>query len=153
MARRWRTFALLPRYFWLAFAGAYNSVSQRRLMKVCSDVCSLRNRYQQSESRGIQKSPFSLRDCLCSRILSFGPSARLGPSCGTFKGGYIMLKMLTAAAASFAMLSAAAAADLPRRQPPPPAPAPVGKAPIGKYPVGKAPIGKYPTPGPVVTKG
>jgi hypothetical protein len=114
-----------------------------------SDVCSLRNRYQQSESRGIQKSPFSLRDCLCSGILPFGPSARLGPSCGTFKGGYIMLKMLTAAAASFAMLSAAAAADLPRRQPPPPAPAPVGKAPIGKYPVGKYPT----TPPPVVTKG
>jgi len=42
-----------------------------------------------------------------------------------------MLKMLTAAAASFAMLSAAAAADLPRREPPPPAPAPyVGKAPL-----------------------
>jgi hypothetical protein len=66
----------------------------------------------------------------------------------TFKGGYIMLKMLTAVAASFAMLSAAAAADLPRRQPPPPAPGPVGKAPIGKYP-----IGKYPPPAPVVTKG
>jgi len=60
-----------------------------------------------------------------------------------------MLKMLTAAAASFAMLSAAAAADLPRREPPPPAPAPyVGKAPIGKFPVGK-----YPAPQPVVTKG
>jgi hypothetical protein len=131
-----------------------NSVSQRRLMKVCgtsglSDVCSLRNRYQESEFTGIQRSPFSLRDCLCSGILPFGPSARLGPSCGTFKGGYIMLKMLTAAAASFAMLSAAAAADLPRRQPPPPAPAPVGKAPIGKYPVGKYPT----TPPPVVTKG
>ena len=66
----------------------------------------------------------------------------------TFKGGYIMLKILTAAAASFAMLSAAAAADLPRREPPPPAPAPVGKYPVGKYP-----IGKYPPPAPVVTKG
>jgi hypothetical protein len=66
----------------------------------------------------------------------------------TFKGGYIMLKILTAAAASLAMLSAAAAADLPRREPPPPAPAPVGKYPVGKYP-----IGKYPPPAPVVTKG
>jgi hypothetical protein len=66
----------------------------------------------------------------------------------TFKGGYIMLKILTAAAASFAMLGAAAAADLPRREPPPPAPAPVGKYPVGKYP-----IGKYPPPAPVVTKG
>jgi len=64
------------------------------------------------------------------------------------RGGYIMLKILTAAAASFAMLSAAAAADLPRREPPPPAPAPVGKYPVGKYP-----IGKYPPPAPVVTKG
>ncbi len=62
----------------------------------------------------------------------------------------MMLKILTAMAASLAMLSAAAAADLPRKEPPPPAP-PVGKAPIGKYPVGKAPIGKYPQP--VVTKG
>ena len=67
----------------------------------------------------------------------------------TFKGGYIMLKILTTAAVSFAMLSAAAAADLPRREPPPPAPA----APVGKYPVGKYPIGKYPPPAPVVTKG
>ena len=64
--------------------------------------------------------------------------------------GSVMLKILTAMAASLAMLSAAAAADLPRKEPPPPAP-PVGKAPIGKYPVGKAPIGKYPQP--VVTKG
>src|SRR5260370_25069731 len=64
--------------------------------------------------------------------------------------GSMMLKILTAMAASLAMLSAAAAADLPRKEPPPPAP-PVGKAPIGKYPVGKAPIGKYPQP--VVTKG
>ena len=66
------------------------------------------------------------------------------------EGGLIMLKILTATAASLAMLGAAAAADLPRKEPPPPAP-PVGKAPIGKYPVGKAPIGKYPQP--VVTKG
>jgi hypothetical protein len=88
-----------------------------------------------------------------SGIFPFGPSAPLGPSCGAnFQGGLIMLKMLTAAAASFAMLTAAAAADLPRRQPPPPAPAPVGKAPIGKFPVGKYP-GKYPTPAPIVTKG
>jgi hypothetical protein len=73
----------------------------------------------------------------------------LGPSCGAnFQGGYIMLKILTALAASLAMLSVAAAADLPRKEPPPPAPAPVGK-----YPVGKAPIGKYPPPAPVVTKG
>src|SRR5262245_54423249 len=75
----------------------------------------------------------------------------LGPSCGAnFQGGYIMLKILTALAASLAMLSVAAAADLPRKEPPPPAPAPVGK-----YPVGKAPIGKYPppAPAPVVTKG
>src|SRR5262249_9193013 len=73
----------------------------------------------------------------------------LGPSCGAnFQGGYIMLKILTALAASLAMLSAAAAADLPRREPPPPAPPPVGK-----WPVGKAPIGKYPPPAPVVTKG
>jgi hypothetical protein len=54
--------------------------------------------------------------------------------------GAIMLKILTATAASLAMLGAAAAADLPRKEPPPPAP-----------PVGKAPIGKYPQP--VVTKG
>src|SRR5262249_37724432 len=73
----------------------------------------------------------------------------LGPSCGAnFQGGYIMLKILTALAASLAMLSVAAAADLPRREPPPPAPPPVGK-----WPVGKAPIGKYPPPAPVVTKG
>src|SRR5215471_16345879 len=73
----------------------------------------------------------------------------LGQSCGAnFQGGYIMLKILTALAASLAMLSAAAAADLPRREPPPPAPPPVGK-----WPVGKAPIGKYPPPAPVVTKG
>src|SRR5262245_30848921 len=73
----------------------------------------------------------------------------LGPNCGAnFQVGYIMLKILTALAASLAMLSAAAAADLPRKEPPPPAPAPVGK-----YPVGKAPIGKYPPPAPVVTKG
>ena len=64
--------------------------------------------------------------------------------------GVMMLKILTATAASLAMLGAAAAADLPRKEPPPPAP-PVGKAPIGKYPVGKYPIGKYPQP--VVTKG
>ena len=73
----------------------------------------------------------------------------LGPSCGAnFQGGYIMLKILTALAASLAMLSVAAAADLPRKEPPPPAPPPVGK-----WPVGKAPIGKYPPPAPVVTKG
>src|SRR4029077_11119396 len=72
----------------------------------------------------------------------------LGQVVATFKGGSIVLKILTAAAASFAMLSAAAAADLPRREPPPPAPAPVGKYPVGKYP-----IGKYPPPAPVVTKG
>ena len=72
----------------------------------------------------------------------------LGPSGANFQGGYIMLKILTALAASLAMLSVAAAADLPRKEPPPPAPAPVGK-----YPVGKAPIGKYPPPAPVVTKG
>jgi hypothetical protein len=83
--------------------------TRRRIANVRTILCSLRNRYQESESRGIQKSPFSLRDCLGSGILPFGPSARLGPSCRTFKGGYIMLKMLTAAAASFAMLSAAAA--------------------------------------------
>jgi hypothetical protein len=78
-------------------------------------------------------------------------SARTKLSCKLSRGGYIMLKMLTAAAASFAMLSAAAAADLPRRQPPPPAPAPyVGKAPIGKFPVGKYPP---PAPAPVYTKG
>ena len=87
-------------------------------------------------------------------------SARLKhfPLSGTSSGGKlpdqtwgaIMLKILTATAASLAMLGAAAAADLPRKEPPPPAP-PVGKAPIGKYPVGKAPIGKYPQP--VVTKG
>jgi hypothetical protein len=71
----------------------------------------------------------------------------LGPL-ANFQGGYIMLKILTALAASLAMLSVAAAADLPRKEPPPPAPAPVGK-----YPVGKAPIGKYPPPAPVVTKG
>jgi hypothetical protein len=51
-------------------------------------TCSLCNRYQESESRDIKKSPFSLRDCLCSAILPFGPSAPLGPSCGAnFKGG------------------------------------------------------------------
>jgi len=72
----------------------------------------------------------------------------IGPSGANFQGGYIMLKILTALAASLAMLSVAAAADLPRKEPPPPAPAPVGK-----YPVGKAPIGKYPPPAPVVTKG
>ena len=62
-----------------------------------------------------------------------------------------MLKMLTAAAASFAMLSAAAAADLPRREPPLPAPAPY----VGKAPIGKLPVGKYPpsAPAPVYTKG
>jgi hypothetical protein len=80
-----------------------------------------------------------------------------GPGCSAassmrFKpeGGLIMLKILTATAASLAMLGAAAAADLPRKEPPPPV-APVGKAPIGKYPVGKFPVGKYPAP--VVTKG
>jgi len=77
-------------------------------------------------------------------------SARLKhfPLSGTSSGGKlpdqtwgaIMLKILTATAASLAMLGAAAAADLPRKEPPPPAP-----------PVGKAPIGKYPQP--VVTKG
>ena len=73
----------------------------------------------------------------------------LGPSCGAnFQGGYIMLKILTALAASLAMLSAAAAADLPRREPPPPA-----APPVGKWPVGKAPIGKTPPPAPGVTKG
>jgi hypothetical protein len=72
----------------------------------------------------------------------------IGPSGPNFQGGYIMLKILTALAASLAMLSAAAAADLPRKEPPPPA-----AAPVGKYPVGKAPIGKYPPPAPVVTKG
>ena len=66
------------------------------------------------------------------------------------RGGLIMLKILTATAASLAMLGAAAAADLPRKEPPPPV-APVGKAPIGKFPVGKVPVGKYPAP--VVTKG
>ena len=71
----------------------------------------------------------------------------LGPL-ANFQGGYIMLKILTALAASLAMLSVAAAADLPRREPPPPAPPPVGK-----WPVGKAPIGTYPPPAPVVTKG
>jgi hypothetical protein len=70
--------------------------------------------------------------------------------CGSNRGGLIMLKILTATAASLAMLGAAAAADLPRKEPPPPV-APVGKAPIGKYPVGKFPVGKYPAP--VVTKG
>jgi len=106
---------------------------------------------QISEKRtmGINESPFSLCDCLCSGILPLerAESARtklLQP----LRGGYIMLKILTAAAASFAMMSAAAAADLPRREPPPPAPAPVGKYPVGKYP-----IGKYPPPAPVVTKG
>ena len=58
-----------------------NSVSQRRLMKVygtreelasgLSDVWSLRNRYQESEFTGIQKSPFSLRDCLGFRQFAF----------------------------------------------------------------------------------
>lgn len=104
---------------------------------------------QESEPRGIKKSPFSLCDCLCSGILSLERSGLRSDHCGAyFQGGYIMLKILTALAASLAMLSAAAAADLPRREPPPPAPAPVGK-----YPVGKAPIGKYPPPAPVVTKG
>jgi hypothetical protein len=37
-------------------------------------VCSLRNRYQESEPRGIQKSPFSLRDVSSSDNLPFGPS-------------------------------------------------------------------------------
>jgi hypothetical protein len=76
--------------------------------------------------------------------------AALPERCGSNTRGLIMLKILTATAASLAMLGAAAAADLPRKEPPPPAP-PVGKAPIGKYPVGKYPIGKYPQP--VVTKG
>jgi hypothetical protein len=110
-------------------------------------MCSLCNRYQESEPQGINKSPFSLCDCLCSGILP-ASGVRSNQVVATFKGGYIMLKILTAAAASFAMLSAAAAADLPRREPPPPAPAPVGKYPVGKYP-----IGKYPPPAPVVTKG
>ena len=70
----------------------------------------------------------------------------LGPL-ANFQGGYIMLKILTALAASLAMLTAAVAADIPVRQPPPPPP------PVGKAPIGKAPLGKYPTPPPVVTKG
>src|SRR5262249_48218144 len=104
---------------------------------------------QESEPRGIKKSLF--RCVIVSvRALAIGASGPpLGPSCGAnFQGGYIMLKILTALAASLAMLSAAASADLPRREPPPPAPPPVGK-----WPVGKAPIGKYPPPAPVVTKG
>src|SRR5215510_13682067 len=102
--------------------------------------------YATDNQESDKKSPFSLCDCLCSVIL---PLERSGlRSDQNFQGGYIMLKILTALAASLAMLSAAAAADLPRKEPPPPAPAPVGK-----YPVGKAPIGKYPPPAPVVTKG
>jgi hypothetical protein len=85
--------------------------------------------------------------CVIVSVTAFSIGAMTKLWC-KLSGGYIMLKILTAAAASFAMLSAAAAADLPRREPPPPAPAPVGK-----YPVGKAPIGKYPPPPPVVTKG
>jgi len=110
-------------------------------------MCSLCNRYQESERGGINKSPFSLCDGLCSGS-HWSERSPLDQDVADFKGGYIMLKILTAAAASFAMLSAAAAADLPRREPPPPAPAPVGKYPVGKYP-----IGKYPPPQPVVTKG
>jgi hypothetical protein len=112
-------------------------------------MCSLCNRYQESEPRGIKNPLFR---CVIVSVPAFcywSERTPLDPSCGAhLQGGYIMLKILTAAAASFAMLGAAAAADLPRREPPPPA-----AAPVGKYPVGKAPIGKYPPPPPVVTKG
>jgi hypothetical protein len=104
---------------------------------------------RKANPRGINKCPFSLCDCLWLRHFAIGASGvRSDQLVASFKGGYIMLKILTVAAASFAMLGAAAAADLPRREPPPPAPAPVGKYQVGKYP-----IGKYPAPQPVVTKG
>src|SRR5262249_51130930 len=104
---------------------------------------------QESEPRGIKNPLFRCVIVSVPAFCHWSERTPLGPSCGAnFQGGYIMLKILTALAASLAMLSAAAAADLPRREPPPPAPAPVGK-----YPVGKAPIGKYPPPPPVVTNG
>jgi hypothetical protein len=104
---------------------------------------------QESEPRALKNPLFRCVIVSVPAFCHWSERTPLGPSCGAnFQGGYIMLKILTALAASLAMLSAAAAAELPRREPPPPAPAPVGK-----YPVGKAPIGKYPPPAPVVTKG
>jgi hypothetical protein len=103
-------------------------------------------------TRGVKKTSFFLVRLSLFQHFAIGraDSARTENCDANLRGGYIMVKILTAAAASFAMLSAAAAADLPRRQPPPPAPAPVGKAPIGKFPVGKYPA---PAPAPVYTKG
>jgi hypothetical protein len=51
-------------------------------------MCSLCNRYQESEPRGINKSPFSLCDCLCSDIFAIGASGvRSDQVVADFKGG------------------------------------------------------------------